>query len=187
LVVPRHQLQTVVELAVAAAERLRLGHPLAEDTRLGPLVSAKQQSAVRSHIRAGRQQARLVLGGEEQPTDLPDGFYVKPTIFADVDNSASIAQEEIFGPVLVIIAHAGDDDAVDIANASSYGLAGAVWSSDPDRALGVARRLRTGQVDINGAAFNPGAPFGGYKHSGLGREFGPHGIEEFTEVKAIQR
>jgi aldehyde dehydrogenase (NAD+) len=187
LLAPRERHDEIVDIAVASAERLRLGHPLAEGTRLGPLVSAQQQASVRAHIRAGREEARLVTGGEGQPSDLPDGFYVRPTIFANVDNSASIAQNEIFGPVLVIIPHDGDDDAARIANATPYGLAGGVWSSDNDRALRVARRLRTGQVDINGAAFNPSSPFGGYKHSGLGREFGPHGIEEFTEIKAIQR
>lgn len=186
LVVPRHLHDTIVEIAVAAAQRLRLGHPLAEGTRLGPLVSAKQQASVRAHIRAGRDEGELVVGGEEQPADLPVGYYVKPTIFANVDNDAGIAQNEIFGPVLVIIPHDGDDDAVRIANASMYGLAGGVWSVDTDRALAVAHRLKSGQVDINGAAFNPSSPFGGYKRSGLGRELGPFGIEEFTDIKAIQ-
>jgi aldehyde dehydrogenase (NAD+) len=183
LVVPRAKQTEVVELAVAAAGRLTLGHPLEDTTRLGPLVSAAQRESVKDYIRLGESEARLVAGGTSTPSGLGDGFYVTPTIFADVDNSSRIAQEEIFGPVLTIIPHDGDDQAVAIANDSPYGLAGGVWG-DPDRALAVARRIRTGQVDINGGAFNPVAPF---KSSGYGREFGEYGIEEFTVAKAIQR
>jgi aldehyde dehydrogenase (NAD+) len=125
-------------------------------------------------------------GGLDAP--VPDiGYFVAPTILADVDPDATVAQEEIFGPVLVVIPFDSDDEAVRIANNSRYGLAGAVWSADADRALAVARRMRTGAVDINGAAFNPLAPFGGYKQSGIGRELGEHGLAEFLEVKAIQR
>jgi acyl-CoA reductase-like NAD-dependent aldehyde dehydrogenase len=186
LLVPRQQHDEVVDMAVAAAHRLTLGHPLAEGTRLGPLVSAKQQASVQAHIRTGMNEGRLVLGGADQPSDLPDGFYVKPTIFANVDPSASIAQEEIFGPVLVIIPYEDDSDAVRIANDTPYGLSGGVWSADSVRAMRVARQISAGQIDINGAPFNPASPFGGYKQSGLGREFGPYGIEEFTEIKAIQ-
>jgi aldehyde dehydrogenase (NAD+) len=186
LVVPRAKQTEVVELAVAAAGRLTLGHPLEDTTRLGPLVSAAQRESVKDYIRLGESEARLVAGGTSTPSGLGDGFYVTPTIFADVDNSSRIAQEEIFGPVLTIIPHDGDDQAVAIANDSPYGLAGGVWG-DPDRALAVARRIRTGQVDINGGAFNPVAPFGGVKSSGYGREFGEYGIEEFTVAKAIQR
>jgi len=188
LVVPRDRHDEALELARAAAERLTLGHPLADGTRLGPLASAAQQASVRDYIQLGLAEgAELILGGPEQPAGLPEGFYVRPTIFGGVDRSARIAQEEIFGPVLAVITHHGDDDAVAIANDSPYGLAGAVWSSDDDRALRVARRIRTGQVDINGGRFNPDAPFGGYKKSGIGREFGPFGIEDFTEIKAVQR
>ena len=187
LLVPTHQHDEVVDIAATAVNRLSLGHPLAEGTRLGPLVSAKQQASVQAHIRAGLGEGKLVVGGADQPTDLPEGFYVKPTIFANVDPGASIAQNEIFGPVLVIIPYDGDTDAVRIANVTCYGLSGGVWSADSDRALSIARQIRAGQIDINGAPFNPASPFGGYKRSGLGREFGPYGIEEFTEVKAIQR
>lgn len=187
LVVPRKLQGAVLEIAVAAAARLRLGHPLAETTRMGPLVSAAQQRSVREHIDRGREHARLVLGGSAQPDGLHEGFYVPPTIFADVDNASPLAQEEIFGPVLSVIPYDTEDEAVAIANDSIYGLAGGVWSADPDRALGIARRIRTGQVDINGGAFNPVAPFGGVKSSGYGREFGSIGIEEFTVTKAIQR
>jgi acyl-CoA reductase-like NAD-dependent aldehyde dehydrogenase len=187
LVVPRALQNRVIEIAVASAERLRLGHPLDETTRLGPLVSAAQQRSVRAHIDRGAELARLVAGGSSQPAGLDEGFYVSPTIFADVDNSSPLGQEEIFGPVLSIIPFDSDEQAVAIANDSPYGLAGGVWSGDPDRAVDIARRIRTGQVDINGAAFNPIAPFGGVKSSGYGREFGEFGIEEFTVTKAIQR
>ncbi|MEU9343861.1 aldehyde dehydrogenase family protein [Streptomyces sp. NPDC048278] len=188
MLVPRDRQDEVVELARAAADRLTLGHPLDPATRLGPLASDRQRETVRDHIRlGGHEGAKLVLGGAERPEGLADGFYVRPTIFADVGNASRLAQEEIFGPVLVIIPYDSEDEAVDLANDSPYGLAGGVWSTDAERALAVARRIRTGQVDINGAAFNPAAPFGGYKKSGLGREFGVHGIDEFTETKAIQR
>lgn len=187
LLVPRDQHDECVDMAIAAAQRLTLGDPLAEGTRLGPLVSEQQQASVRLKIKAACSEAKLVLGGPEQPDGFPNGFYVKPTIFADVDSRAEIAQTEVFGPVLVIIPYEDDSDAVRIANSTIYGLAGGVWSADAGRALQVARQIRAGQIDINGARFNPAAPFGGYKHSGLGREFGAHGIEEFTEIKAIQR
>ena len=188
LVVPRERHDEILDLARTAAQRLTLGHPLADGTRLGPLASAAQQASVRDYIALGiNEGATLVLGGPEQPADLPDGFYVRPTIFGGVDRSARIAQEEIFGPVLAVIAHDGDDDAIAIANDSPYGLAGGVWSADEDRALRVAGRIRTGQIDINGGRFNPAAPFGGYKKSGIGREFGQHGIDDFTEIKAVQR
>ncbi|MGV9823435.1 aldehyde dehydrogenase family protein [Nocardia xishanensis] len=188
MLVPRNQQDEVIDLARAAAERLTLGHPLDPATRLGPLASAQQRDTVLDYIRLGTQEgAELVLGGTDIPAGLDNGFYVSPTIFAEVDNSWRVAQEEIFGPVLVIIPFDTEDQAVAIANDSPYGLAGGVWSEDPGHALAVARRIRTGQVDINGAAFNPAAPFGGYKRSGLGREFGTHGIDEFTETKAVQR
>ena len=187
LVVPRALQAQIIDIAVAAAERLTLGHPLAETTRLGPLVSAGQQQSVRDHIERGIHSARLVTGGAEQPDGLDRGFYVKPTIFADVDNSTPLAQEEIFGPVLSVIPYDSIDEAVAIANDSPYGLAGGVWGVDADRATAIARRIRTGQVDINGGAFNPVAPFGGVKASGYGREFGEFGVEEFTVTKAIQR
>jgi aldehyde dehydrogenase (NAD+) len=133
-----------------------------------------------------RASARLVAGGLDAP--VPDhGYFVAPTVFADVDPESELAQEEIFGPVLSIIPFAGDDDAVRIANNSRYGLAGGVWSGSDERALAVARRLRTGAVDVNGGAFNPSAPFGGYKQSGVGRELGPYGLAEFQQTKAIQR
>nr|MDT0666314.1 aldehyde dehydrogenase family protein [Micromonospora sp. DSM 115978] len=177
LVVPRAKHDEAVDLAVAALGHLAMGHPLADGTMLGPLASAGQQRTVRGYIEAALADGtKLAVGGPEQPEDLPVGNYVKPTIFIDVDNRSRIAQEEVFGPVLVVIPHDGDDDAVAIANDSPYGLAGAVWSGDDDRAMAVARRIRTGQVDVNGGSFNPVAPFGGYKQSGIGRELGQLGI-----------
>src|SRR6185436_20596837 len=160
-----------------------VGDPFDEATRLGPLVSRGQRDRVRGFV--DRSTARLVAGGLDAP--LPDqGHFVAPTVFADVDRDSELAQEEIFGPVLSIIPFADDDEAVAIANNSRYGLAGGVWGS-PDRALAVARRMRTGAVDINGGAFNPVAPFGGYKQSGIGRELGTYGLAEFQQTKAIQR
>jgi acyl-CoA reductase-like NAD-dependent aldehyde dehydrogenase len=142
---------------------------------------------VRSYIRQGLEEgARLVVGGEEPPEGLEKGFYVRPTVFSDVTPDMTIAREEIFGPVLVIMPYDDEDDAIRKANDTEYGLAGGVWSSDEERAKRVARRIRTGQVEINGATFNPLAPFGGLKQSGHGRELGPYGIEEFLALKALQ-
>ena len=172
-----------VARAAAAAQGYRTGDPFDEATRLGPLVSAGQRDRVRGFIE--RARARLVAGGLDAP--VPDrGYFVAPTVFADVRPDSELAQEEIFGPVLSIIGFRDDDEAVRIANNSRYGLAGGVWGSS-ERATAVARRMRTGAVDINGAAFNPYAPFGGYKQSGIGRELGPYGLAEFQQVKAIQR
>jgi aldehyde dehydrogenase (NAD+) len=151
------------------------------------LVSAAQRERVRGYIRQGiAEGATLVTGGAEPPEDLPRGYFVKPTVFSDVKPEMSIAREEIFGPVLCVIPFDDEADAIRIANDSIYGLGGGVWSADPERAKRVARRLRTGQVDINGGAYNPLAPFGGYKQSGIGREGGRHGLEEYLEVKALQ-
>jgi aldehyde dehydrogenase (NAD+) len=188
LVVPRERQAEVLGMAEAAAAKLTLGHPLAEGTRLGPLASAAQQRTVRDYIDLGISEgATLVTGGSGAPADLTEGFYVTPTVFGDVDRSARIAQEEIFGPVLCVIPHDGDEDAIAIANDSAYGLAGAVWSADEERGMAAVRRIRTGQIDLNGARFNPFSPFGGYKHSGIGREFGNIGIDEFVEIKGVQR
>jgi acyl-CoA reductase-like NAD-dependent aldehyde dehydrogenase len=129
--------------------------------------------------------ARLVTGGLERPAGLDDGYFVAPTVFSSVAPESVIAQEEIFGPVLVVIPYDTEEEAIEIANGTAYGLSGGVWSGDPARAVRVAKRLRTGQVKINGAAFNPVAPFGGYKHSGVGRELGPLGLEEYLETKAL--
>ena len=188
MLIPRQLQDEALAAAEKAVGRLTLGHPLAEGTRLGPLASAAQQARVRGYIEAGEAEgARLVLGGADAPEGLEAGYYVRPTVFADVRRDMRIAQEEIFGPVLAVLPYDSEDEAVDIANDSEYGLHGGVWSADPDHALAVARRLRTGQVDVNGGAWNPLAPFGGYKKSGLGRELGEAGLEEYLEIKAIQR
>jgi acyl-CoA reductase-like NAD-dependent aldehyde dehydrogenase len=163
--------------------------PFAEGAMLGPLSSRAQVERVTGYIRKGLDEgAKLVTGGPERPEDdgLDQGFYVKPTVFSEVRNDMTIAREEIFGPVLSIIAYEGEDDAATIANDSDYGLSGGVWSADPERAKAFARRIRTGQIEVNGGAFNPNAPFGGYKNSGYGREYGQHGFEEFLETKSMQ-
>jgi aldehyde dehydrogenase (NAD+) len=187
MLAPASRYDEVVELAASTAAAYVVGDPTDPATRLGPLANGAQRDRVRGYLERGvTEGARLVAGGAGT-AGLPErGYYVAPTVFADVDAQATIAQEEIFGPVLTIIRCADEDDAVRIANSTQYGLAGAVWSADRERAVAVARRLRTGQVDINGARFNPSAPFGGYKQSGNGRELGRHGLEEFQLVKSLQ-
>jgi len=187
MLVPRDKLAEAEELARAAAETFVAGDPFDPATRIGPLVSAAQRDRVRMFIDKGLGEgAKLVTGGVETPEGLESGFFVAPTVFSDVTRDMTIAREEIFGPVLVIMPYDSEDEAVDIANDTDYGLAGGVWSGDPEHAKAVARRLRTGQVEVNGGSFNPMAPFGGYKQSGNGREFGSFGLEEFLEVKAMQ-
>jgi aldehyde dehydrogenase (NAD+) len=174
-----------VELAVKAAERYTPGDPFAEESRLGPLASRAQLDRVRGYVDRGVEEgARLVTGGTE--TTLSRGYYVLPTVFADVTPSMTIAREEIFGPVLAILAYEDEDEAVRIANDTPYGLAAGVWSGDQDHAVAIGRRLKAGQVEINGGRFNPVAPFGGFKQSGIGRELGLHGLEEFLEIKSLQ-
>ena len=186
MVVPRAELERVEELARQTAEEFRVGDPADPDTKLGPVVSERQLARVRDYIERGISEgAKLVTGGAAPPDGQARGYFVQPTVFSEVDNSSTIAQEEIFGPVLSIIPYDSEADAIRIANESRYGLAGGVWSSDRERALRVARQLHTGQVDINGGAFNPRAPFGGYKQSGNGRELGPLALEEFVETKAL--
>src|SRR5215210_1336634 len=187
MLVPRSKLAEAEAIAKRVADSFTPGDPFGEDTRLGPLVSDAQRERVRGYIEKGLAEgARLVTGGPEAPEGAERGYFVQPTVFSDVTPGMTIAQEEIFGPVLVLMPYEDEDDAVRIANDTVYGLAGGVWSGDTERARRVARRLRTGQVEINGAAFNPLAPFGGYKQSGHGRELGKFGLEEFLETKAIQ-
>jgi acyl-CoA reductase-like NAD-dependent aldehyde dehydrogenase len=186
LLVPASVLGEATEIAVAAAEALVLGDPLDEDTWLGPVVSAAQRATVAGFVdRAVAAGARVVAGGSARPT--PVGHFHAATVLSDVAPDAEVVREEVFGPVLTIQGFGSDDEAVAMASATAYGLHGGVWSADPARALGIARRLRTGQVDVNGAAFNPAAPFGGYGRSGNGRELGRFGIEEFLETKSVQR
>jgi betaine-aldehyde dehydrogenase len=186
MIVPREKYDEAVEIARQVAESIKVGDPTDPATQLGPLVSEVQRERVRGYIKKGVEEgATLVTGGAEPPEGLDRGYYVRPTVFANANNKMTIAQEEIFGPVLTIIPHDGDDDAVAIANDSVYGLSGGVWSGDNERALGVARRLRTGQVSINGGQGSLQSPFGGYKQSGNGREWGAYGLDEFLEIKSL--
>jgi aldehyde dehydrogenase (NAD+) len=185
MIVPRARLADVVDLAKQAIASLPVGDPLDPKSRLGPLISEPQRQRVEGFIAKGREEgARLVAGGG-RPAAFSKGHYLEPTVFVDVQPGMTIAREEIFGPVLAVLPFDDEAQAVTLANDSIYGLSGAVWSGDVDHAMQVARRIRTGQVDINGAKWNPLAPFGGYKRSGLGREYGEFGLEEFLEIKSI--
>ncbi|MDK9716087.1 MAG: aldehyde dehydrogenase family protein [Sulfuritalea sp.] len=188
MLVPATRYAEAAKLAVEAAQAYRVGDPMAEGVTLGPLASKMQQDRVRDYIGKGiAEGCELLTGGADLPEGVnPDGYYVKPTIFGKVKPDSSIAQEEIFGPVLSIISYADEEDAVSIANGTVYGLAGGVWSATDEHAEQVARRMRTGQVEINGGTFNMYAPFGGYKQSGNGRELGKYGLEDFLEFKAMQ-
>ena len=186
MVVPRNRQAEVVALAKATAESIALG-PGSSDAQLGPLVSATQRDRVRGYIQKGIDEgATLVTGGVDAPEGLDVGYFVQPTIFADVTSDMTIAQEEIFGPVLVIMPYDDEADALRIANSTIYGLSGGVQSADLDRAKAFARKMRTGQVNINEGAYNIQAPFGGYRQSGNGRELGKFGLDEFLETKAMQ-
>lgn len=187
LVVPRERLADVAELLRTALAGYRIGDPLDPQTRLGPLASAEQAQRVRRTIAAARASGIPVMAEAVVPEGLPGGYYVAPIVFGPVaESGSSLVQEEIFGPVLVVQPHDGEDDAVALADCTRYGLAAAVWAADGDAAMRVARRLRAGQVDCNGAAFNPEAPFGGFGLSGLGRENGPLGVDAFLETKSVQ-
>jgi aldehyde dehydrogenase (NAD+) len=186
MLVPRAQLDTVNQLAKARAESIRVGDPKADGIHMGPVVSAAQWEKIQGLIQAGIDEgATLLCGGTGRPDGLTRGYYVKPTIFTGVSNDMTIAREEVFGPVLCILPYDDEDEAVRIANDTPYGLSGYVSSGDLQRARRIAARLRTGMVHINGASLDAFAPFGGYKQSGNGREWGAHGIEEFLEVKSV--
>lgn len=186
MLVPLARMDEAAEIAKAAAEKVKQGDPKDPETALGPVVSQRQWDGIQELIESGIQQgARLVTGGPGRPEGLSRGYYVRPTVFSHVSNDMRIAQEEIFGPVLSIIGYEDEDDAVRIANDSRYGLSGYVVSADLERARNIARRVRTGMMHINGAPPDNRAPFGGYKESGNGREWGRHGFEDFLELKSI--
>jgi|TARA_B100000959_G_scaffold79355_1_gene84513 acyl-CoA reductase-like NAD-dependent aldehyde dehydrogenase len=188
LLIPEGRRDEIIEIISGKMGRYSVGDPLDERSRCGPLVSKRQQDSVSSYISKGIDEgATLVAGGEGMPDGLERGFFVKPTVFADVTPDMTIFREEIFGPVLSITTFSSEEEAIALANDSEYGLSGGVWSNDEARAIRVARLMRTGQVSINGGAFNVTAPFGGYKRSGLGRELGVHGLDEYLEIKSIQR
>ncbi|MBS72561.1 MAG: aldehyde dehydrogenase family protein [Thermoplasmata archaeon] len=188
LLVPVNHRDEVVDTIKNTMSRYSVGNPMDESIRCGPMVSERQQKSVSGYISSGiAEGATLVAGGEGMPEGLDNGYFVKPTVFADVTPDMTIFREEIFGPVLTITTYETEEEAITLANDSEYGLSGGVWSSNEDRAMGVARALRTGQVSINGGPFNISAPFGGYKLSGNGRELGVYGLDEFLEVKSIQR
>jgi len=187
LLVPRALHDEAVQIARTLADNVQPGDPASPTTFMGPMVSEQQRNSVVKYIQKGIDEgATLIIGGTEKPAGLENGAYVRPTVFANVHNNMTIAQEEIFGPVLCIIPYDNEADAVAIANDTPYGLSGAVWAKDTDKAVQIARKIRTGQLLINGGAFNPLAPFGGYKQSGNGRELGPLGLHEFTELKSLQ-
>jgi len=186
LVVPRTKYDQAVEAAAATMSGLRPGDPTSKRTVCGPVISARQRDRVQSYLDLAIEEGGRFACGGGRPADQPKGFFIEPTVIAGLDNTARVAREEIFGPVLTVIAHDGDDDAVKIANDSPYGLSGTVFGTDPERAAGIAARLRVGTVNVNGGVwYAADAPFGGYKQSGVGREMGLAGFEEYTEIKVI--
>jgi aldehyde dehydrogenase (NAD+) len=186
LLVPRHLFDEAVASTAKVLSKLPAGDPTDPGTICGPLISARQRDRVEGYIRLASEEHGTIVTGGGRPEGMERGFFVEPTLIVGLDNRSRVAQEEIFGPVLVVIPHDGDDDAVALANDSTYGLSGSVWSADRDRAVGVADRIRTGTIGINGGLwFSPDVPFGGYKHSGVGRESGVAGFEEYLETKAI--
>jgi aldehyde dehydrogenase (NAD+) len=188
VLVPRKREAEIVDALAEALRGQSVGDPMEPGTTIGPMVSERQRDRVEGYIATGRSEgARVVVGGgkPQLPAELAGGWFVSPTLFAGVDNAMRVAQEEIFGPVLAVIAYDSDEQAVAIANDSRYGLSGSVWSRDEQRALGVARKIRTGMVSLNGKPQAYGTPFGGYKESGTGREMGPEGFRAYLETKSI--
>lgn len=187
MLVPEAEYERVAKRAVEVAQSLTIGQSDDPKAKLGPVISKAQQERVRNYIRQGIEEgAELLCGGPEQPDNLPTGFFIKPTVFGNVSQDMTIAREEIFGPVLSIIPYKDEEEAIRIANDTIYGLSSGVWTKDMDRARKVARRLRSGNVIINGGAFNMMAPFGGFKQSGNGREHGPYALDDYLECKALQ-
>ena len=188
MIVPRSKLEEVEAVAAASVGGFAPGDPTTDGPMVGPLVSAVQRDRVRSFIQGAIDEgAKLIAGGPDAPEGLEKGFFVQPTILSEVTRDMTVAREEVFGPVLAIIPVDSEEEAIEVANDSIYGLAGGVWAGDAAHAEEVARKLRTGQVDINGGAFNASAPFGGYRQSGNGRERGKFGLDEFLETKSLQR
>jgi len=187
MLVPAGKYDEALELIKDAAAKYPVGAPTDDGTRIGPLANAAQFDKVRGFIeQAVADGATVVVGGADRPEGFDTGYYVKPTVLGDVAPGSRVEQEEVFGPVLAVIPYADEDEAIAIANGTPYGLAGGVFGGDQEHAVAVAKRMRTGMVDVNGGRFNPLAPFGGYKQSGNGRELGEYGLEEFLEVKSLQ-
>ena len=186
LVVPRTRYDEAVEAAAATMGGIKPGDPTNPGTVCGPVISERQRDRVQSYLDLAIDEGGRFACGGGSPADRDRGFFIEPTVIAGLDNTARVAREEIFGPVLTVIAHDGDDDAIRIANDSTYGLSGTVFSADPDRAQAAAARLRVGTVNVNGGVwYSADAPFGGYKQSGVGREMGLAGFEEYLELKVI--
>jgi aldehyde dehydrogenase (NAD+) len=181
----RDRYQEVVDRLVDAVEAMTVGDPLDPATEIGPLVAQRQRDRVEGYLELGQQEGAKIATGGGRPKGLDRGWYVEPSVFVDVDNSMRIAQEEIFGPVLAVIAYDDPADAVRIANESNYGLSGSVWSADVDHGIDIAKQVRTGTYTVNGFMLEFAAPFGGYKESGVGRELGPEGLQAFLEYKSI--
>jgi acyl-CoA reductase-like NAD-dependent aldehyde dehydrogenase len=185
ILAPKSRYDEVVDAISDMAASLAIGDPLDAATKVGPLVSERQRQRVEGYISKGRQEGARITAGGGRPAGLPRGWYVEPTIFADVDRRATIAREEIFGPVLSIIPYESDQEALDIANDSEFGLGGSVWTSDPERGAAFARKVQTGSIGINGYVTDPYSPFGGVKSSGMGREHGPEGLQGFQQLKSV--
>jgi aldehyde dehydrogenase (NAD+) len=186
ILAPRGRYDEVVDALVTGVAALSVGDPLDPATDVGPVVAERQRARIEGYLESGREEGATVAIGGGRPGEFSKGWYVQPTVFSNVDNKMRIAQEEIFGPVLVVIPYDGDEQAVEIANDSTYGLCGSVWTNDNDRGLGIARQVRTGTYMVNAPVpIDFATPFGGYKESGVGREFGPEGLESFLEQKSI--
>ncbi|HEX3946489.1 MAG TPA: aldehyde dehydrogenase family protein, partial [Acidimicrobiales bacterium] len=186
LLVPRHQLDAATEATARVLAKLPAADPADPGTICGPLISDRQRQRVEGYLRLAAEEGGQVVVGGGRPAGMDKGFYIEPTLITGLDNRSRVAQEEIFGPVLVIVPHDGDDDAVALANASPYGLSGSVWSGDRQRAVAVANRVRAGTIGVNGGIwYSPDVPFGGYKQSGIGREMGVAGFEEYLQTKSL--
>jgi acyl-CoA reductase-like NAD-dependent aldehyde dehydrogenase len=181
---PRSRYGEIVDVITDLARSLTIGDPLDPETKVGPLVSSRQRDRVEGYIAKGLEEGRLTTGGA-RPKGFDRGWFIEPTVFADLDNDSVVSREEIFGPVLSVIPYGDEDEAVAMANDSRYGLGGTVWSADQERAAGVARRVQSGTIGVNHYVNDPVAPFGGIKESGMGRELGPEGLDAFQVYKTI--